>query len=248
MTASRSRVRLAVTAALLLACVVGTQAMVDVYRPLVNDEAGVPFTAAAVVVRSFVGQLRGLLADFLWLRVDEYQHRRRIVNGDVLRADDEALMPLVRLITWLNPHFVDAYALGGQWLAFHFDRPHEAAAFYEEGIRNNPRNAGLLTGVAWVYWRFLHDPADAAASAARAAGLAEEDLPKFQALWLEAHILADSGDRAGAIRIWKRVGEIPGYDVTAKYFLDRLSQPAPAPTPAGRAPASTGGGAGSPRP
>jgi hypothetical protein len=226
MTVAGTRVRLVITATLLMACVAGTQVLVDRDRPAVNDEADVPFTAAAVVVRSFVGQIRGLLADFLWLRVDEYQHRRRIVNGDLLRADDEALMPLVRLITWLNPHFTDAYALGGQWLAFHFGRPREAAAFYEEGIRNNPRDTGLLTGAAWVYWRFLHDPADAAARADRAARVTTDDLARFQALWLEAHILADSGDRAGAIHTWTRVGEIPGYEPTAQYWIARLTPPA----------------------
>ena len=228
-SASARRLRPVIIAVVLLACVAGTQAMVDVYRPVVNDEAGVPFTAAAVVVRSFVGQIRGLLADFLWLRVDEYQHRRRIVNGDILRADDEALMPLVRLITWLNPHFIDAYALGGQWLAFHFGRPREAAAFYEEGIRNNPRDATLLTGAAWVYWRFLHDTPVAAARAEQAARVTGDDLARFQALWLEAHILAEGGDRAGAIRAWKQVGEIPGYDQTAHYWITRLSRTGTAP-------------------
>ena len=227
MTVTGPRIRLAITATLLMASVAGTQALVDRDRAAVNDEADVPFSAAAVVVRGFVGQIRGLLADFLWLRVDEYQHRRRIVNGDLLRADDEALMPLVRLITWLNPHFTDAYALGGQWLAFHFERPREAVAFYDEGIRNNPRDAGLLTGAAWVYWRFLHDPAEGAAMADRAARVTTDDLGRFQALWLEAHILAAGGDRAGAIRAWTRVGEIPGYEVTARYYIARLSRPAP---------------------
>jgi hypothetical protein len=241
--AAGPRVRVAITAVLLLACVAGTQVLVDAGRLAVNDEAGVPFTAAAVMVRGFAGQIRGLLADFLWLRVDEYQHRRRIVNGDLLRADDEALMPLVRLITWLNPHFTDAYALGGQWLAFHFGRPREAAAFYEEGIRNNPLDAGLLTGAAWVYWKFLHDPATAAARAERASRVTEDDLAKFQALWFEAHILADGGDRAGAIAAWTRVGQIPGYEQSARYWIARLSRPASG----GSAPAS-GAGAGRPRP
>jgi hypothetical protein len=243
MAAAGTRVRLAITAALLLACVAGTQALVDADRLAVNDEAGVPFAAAAVMVRSFTGQIRGLLADFLWLRVDEYQHRRRIVNGDLLRADDEALMPLVRLITWLNPHFTDAYALGGQWLAFHFGRPREAVAFYEEGIRNNPRDAELLTGAAWVYWRLLHDPAKGAARAEQAARVTDDDIAKFQALWSVAHILADSGDRAGAIRAWTQVGRIPGYEQTARYWIARLSRPASA----GGAPTS-GAGAGRPRP
>ncbi len=223
MTAARSSwLRQAAVIAAFLACIAGSQALLDPYRPLVNDESNVPFSMAAVVVRSFVGQVRGLLADFLWLRVDEYQHRRRIVGGDLLEADDEALMPLVRLITWLNPHFVDAYALGGQWLAFHFDRPIQSTAFYEEGIRNNPQSFDLLNGAAWVYWRFQHDYKTAAKHAIQAAHVAPDDLHRFQALWLEAHILQSAGDVRGAIHAWREVGQIPGYEETSRIWIGRL--------------------------
>jgi len=183
----------------------------------------VPFSVAAVVVRSFLGQIRGLAADFLWLRVDEYQHRRRIVGGDLLRQDDEALMPLVRLITWLDPHFVDAYALGGQWLAFHFNRPHEAVAFYEEGIRNNPQDFDLHNGAAWVYWRWLHQYPRATALAREAADLAPDDLHRFQALWLEAHVRMTVGDRAGAVQAWREIGRIPGYEQGAATWIARIN-------------------------
>lgn len=219
-----ARYRTVVTALVLLACVAGTQALVDVYRPAANDEAGVQFSAAAEVVRGFAGQIRGLLADFLWLRVDEYAHRRRVVDGDINRGDDEALMPLVRLITWLDPHYVSAYALGGQWLAFHFGKPREAVLFYDEGIRNNPTAGDLLTGVAFVNWRLLHDNKAAAARVEQAANVTNDDQVRFQALWLEAHILLDGGDRAGALRVWRRVGTMPGYSQTAQHFIDQIAR------------------------
>ncbi len=222
MLAHAGRVRTALALAALLACVAGTQILVDQYRPIVNDEADVPFTVAAVVVRSFMGQVRGLLADFLWLRVDEYQHRRRIVGGELLRSDDEALMPLVRLITWLNPHFVEAYALGGQWLAFHFARPNESIAFYEEGIHNNPRQYDLIYGAAWVYWTFLHQNETALATAQRAATVAEDDLSRFRALWLQAHIYLSLGNRAAALQAYREVGRIPGYERSSTVLIQRL--------------------------
>jgi hypothetical protein len=226
MTARVRPFRPLVVAALLLVCVAGTQALVDVYRPTVNDEADVPPVAgAAVIVRGLAGQIRGLLADYLWLRVDEYAHRRRFADGDINRGDDEAIMPLVRLITWLDPHYVSAYALGGQWLAFHFARPREAVTFYDEGIRNNPQSGDLLTGVALVHWRLLHNNAAAAARVEQAADLTGDDQARFHALWLEAHILLEAGDRAGAIRVWHRVAAIPGYSQTARYFLLRLAHP-----------------------
>jgi hypothetical protein len=52
---------------------------------------------------------------------------------------------------------------------------------------------------------------------------------RFQALWLEAHILLDGGDRAGAIRVWRRVALIPGYSRTAQYFVARLARGAAIP-------------------
>ncbi len=223
MTVRLPRARHLAVIAALLACIAATQVLVDAYQPAVNDEGDIPFSLAAVVVRSFVGQVRGLLADFLWLRVDEYQHRRRIVGGDLLRADDEALMPLVRLITWLSPHFVDAYALGGQWLAFHFNRPRESMAFYEEGIQNNPQSFTLLDGAAWVYWRYQKDYPKAAQRARQAARVAEDDLQRFQALWLLAHVLESAGDKAGAIRAWREVGRIPGYERTGAHWIAKLA-------------------------
>jgi hypothetical protein len=240
-TARLRSFRPVIIAIALLACVAGTQAWVDAYRPAVNDEAGMAFSGAAVVVRSVAGQLRGLLADFLWLRVDEYAHRRRLVDGDLNRADDAALMPLVRLIAWLNPHYVDAYALGGQWLAFHFGRARDAVTFYDEGIRNNPQAADLLTGVAFVHWRLLHDNKAAAARVEQAANLTGDDQARFQALWLEAHILLDGGDRAGAIRVWHRVAAIPGYGQTARHFLALLAR-------GGAVPAAPAAAPGIPRP
>ena len=232
MAARSAHYRMIAIAAVLLACVAGTQALVDVYRPAVNDEAGVQFSGAAEVVRGFAGQIRGLLADFLWLRVDEYAHRRRFADGDINRSDDEALMPLVRLITWLDPHYVSAYALGGQWLAFHFGKPREAVIFYDEGIRNNPQAADLFTGVAFVDWRLLHDNKAAAARVEQAASLQGDEQARFQALWLEAHILLDGGDRAGAMRVWKKVSAMPGYSQTARYFLARLARGGAVPAPA----------------
>jgi hypothetical protein len=163
------------------------------------------------------------------LRVDEYAHRRRLADGEINRSDDEALLPLVRLITWLDPHYVGAYALGGQWLAFHFGRARESVAFYNEGIRNNPQAAELLTGVAFVYWRLLHDNHAAAVSAERAAALTGDDMDRFHALWLEARILLDRGDRAGAMRVWHEVAQLPGYGPTARHYLDLLARPGAAP-------------------
>ncbi len=227
----RAKIRHAVVVALLLAGIAGTQGLVDRDRAAVSDEDAVPFSVAAVVVRSFVGQMRGVAADILWLRVNEYVHQRRIMGGDLVRADDEAMMPFVRLITWLNPHFVEAYSLGGQWLAFHFDHPREAAALYEEGIRNNPRDPGLREGAAWVYWKLDKNYAKAVQRASEAAGVAGDDIGRFHALWLKAHILMDEHNIAGAIRAWREVGTIPGYAGTAAHYIAVLSGAAGGPRP-----------------
>lgn len=80
---------------------------------------------------------REVIAGLLWVRTDEFFH-----NGNF-----DAIVPLIRMITWLDPHQVDVYSTGSWHLSYNFtdsaeraDRRYLAPAikFLEEGIENNP--------------------------------------------------------------------------------------------------------------
>lgn len=79
---------------------------------------------------------REAAAGLLWVRCDEFFH-----SGDY-----DAILPLVRLITWLDPHADNVYITGAWHLAYNFTDSSErsdrryippAQALLDEGIQNN---------------------------------------------------------------------------------------------------------------
>ena len=79
----------------------------------------------------------------LWVRTDEFFH-----NGDY-----EAIMPMIRLITWLDPHQIDVYETGAWHMDYNFTDSQERAdkryiplsiALINEGHRQQSRRAGPL--------------------------------------------------------------------------------------------------------
>ena len=79
---------------------------------------------------------REAAAGLLWVRCDEFFH-----SGDY-----DAILPLVRLITWLDPHADNVYSTGAWHLDYNFTDSSErsdrryippALALLDEGIENN---------------------------------------------------------------------------------------------------------------
>lgn len=91
---------------------------------------------------------REAAAGLLWVRADEFFH-----SGDY-----DAILPLVRLITWLDPHADTVYVTGAWHLAYNFtdsaersDRRYIAPsqALLEEGINNNMNIPDIKFEKAW---------------------------------------------------------------------------------------------------
>jgi len=79
---------------------------------------------------------REAAAGLLWVRCDEFFH-----SGDY-----DAILPLVRMITWLDPHADNVYVTGAWHLAYNFTDSSErsdwryigpAQQLLDEGIKNN---------------------------------------------------------------------------------------------------------------
>ncbi len=80
--------------------------------------------------------LQQAVAGALWVRADEFFHE----------GDYDAILPMVRMVTWLDPHQIDVYITGAWHLAYNFtdanersDRRYIPAAqkLLEEGVENN---------------------------------------------------------------------------------------------------------------
>ena len=117
------------------------------------------------------GSFRTFGANALWLKVDAYHHEWEERGLDWTKNAD--LLPLLRAITFLDPHFVEAYGVHGFLLAKN-DQPRAALALLAEGIRNNPENPDLREGAGLIYAARLNRPADALPYFVRARALARD--------------------------------------------------------------------------
>jgi len=111
---------------------------------------------SASVLWQLAGEFRHVFANLLWIKVDRYHHELQ-EHQKSLEADSE-LMPMIRIITWLDPHFVEAYGVGGWLLTGYLHRPEEGRAFLEEGIAHNPGRWELYESMGWYYLKVRRDP------------------------------------------------------------------------------------------
>lgn len=103
------------------------------------------------IVASIAG-FKEVIAGALWIRADSFFH-----SGDY-----QAIIPIVRLVTWLDPHNLDVYTTGAWHLDYNFvdnktqmsDKRYIPAsiAFLKEGIRNNPDVWDLYFELGWTHY------------------------------------------------------------------------------------------------
>ncbi|MCX7870501.1 MAG: hypothetical protein N2485_02865 [bacterium] len=99
-----------------------------------------------VIVYS-LGNIRYTLAAYFWIRTEFFIHYSGLTTINNLPE----IVYYARLITILNPNFVDAYDFGAYQLAFFLDKPYEAIDFIKEGIKNNPNEYKLYFTTAMIY-------------------------------------------------------------------------------------------------
>ena len=99
---------------------------------------------------------REAAAGLLWVRCDEFFH-----SGDY-----DAILPLVRLITYLDPHADNVYVTGAWHLSYNFTDSSErsdrryvvpAMAFLREGVANNPNIPDIKFELGWENYDKVKD-------------------------------------------------------------------------------------------
>jgi hypothetical protein len=113
------------------------------------------------MLASFTG-FEQVVAGALWIRADDFFHRGQYA----------AIIPIVRMVTWLDPHNIDVYITGAWHLDYNFvdeanslsDKRYIPAsiALMKEGIRNNPDIWDLYFELGWThYCKKMNDNANA---------------------------------------------------------------------------------------
>ena len=94
---------------------------------------------------------REAVAGLLWVRTDKFFHE----------GNYDAIVPMVRIITWLDPHNIDVYQTGAWHLDYNFtdneqrsDRRYLplSVALLQEGIEQNPTITKLYADLAFTHY------------------------------------------------------------------------------------------------
>jgi tetratricopeptide (TPR) repeat protein len=113
---------------------------------------------------SLILGFRTAVADLLWLKVDGYWHQGRM----------EMMLPIMYSVVRLDPHFIDAWAIGAWHLAYNApvtvntmeDKRafiDKAVVFLQDGIKRNPHHYQLYFELGFnIYYVKLEDYKNAA--------------------------------------------------------------------------------------
>jgi hypothetical protein len=122
---------------------------------------------------ALAGEFRSVIANLLWIKVENYHHEFLRTNND-WRANTQ-ILPLVKMITDLDPHFTEAYSVGGWMLCMGVNHTKEGIDYLREGVRNNPQNMDVNETLGTIYARKLDQPAKAMPYLRRALALSADD-------------------------------------------------------------------------
>ncbi|MBC7808532.1 MAG: hypothetical protein H7145_20560 [Akkermansiaceae bacterium] len=206
--------QLLATAAALVLAVAVLQNRID---PLRNQPALEPKSATNVALKGVGGTarlpfeytlgaltgFRQVIAGLLWVRTDTFFH-----SGNY-----DAVLPMIRMITWLDPNWMDVYATGAWHLMYNFtdtdqrsDRRYlgPGVALLNEGIANNPGVYDMYKEKGWNAFDKLKDYEMSSEALAQGES-ADEKYDVTQVGHLRAHALERAGRIDESIAQWASV-------------------------------------------
>ena len=99
---------------------------------------------------------RELLGGILWVKADAFFHE----------GNFDAVVPLIRLVSWLDPHNIDVFSVGMWHIGYNFtDQEHRsdrryipcALALGEEGAAKNPHTYEMFFELGWMWHHKIDD-------------------------------------------------------------------------------------------
>jgi len=155
---NQSKRTLGILAVLLLYIpIVFLQSVIDPMRKqfeLANTAGTINTVGRALPIEFTLGAATGFreaIAGLLWVRTDKFFHE----------GNYDAIVPMVRIITWLDPQNVDVYQTGAWHLDYNFTDAEQrsdrrylplSVTLLEEGIANNPTTTKLYADLAFTHY------------------------------------------------------------------------------------------------
>ncbi|HVL39555.1 MAG TPA: hypothetical protein VM328_09215 [Fimbriimonadaceae bacterium] len=142
--------------------------------------------------------LREFVAGILWVRADSF-----FDTGNY-----DAILPIIRLVTWLDPKQIDVYATGMWHIGYNFtdedqrsDRRYipSALALGKEGARQNPHTYEMFFETGWMWYHKIDDDYDRAVEWFLEAHERPDMLPARKNLLSNAYQRAGEVDKAAEL-------------------------------------------------
>jgi len=197
--------RLVVVAlAVLMAAVVGLQAVVAERAPQPVSDGNLLYIRSGEFLKRAALSYRSLLADLYWIRT--VQHYGGTKRGADQQRRYDLLYPLLDLTTSLDPQFDIVYRFGAIFLSEPFPsgagQPGQAIALLEKGLVAQPGDWDLAQQIGFIHYWWRRDYAMAAEWFQRAAQM--PDAPQWLS-GLAAVTLAEGGNFESSRRLWQQV-------------------------------------------
>ena len=167
-----------------------------------------------------LGTVRIVIADMLWLRADLYHHSYEW-RGEYW-GDNENLVMLYRLITYLNPQQDKAYAQGGYHLSMNLRKPKDGMEFLQEGLKYNPNSEDIHFELGYEYF-FIYNQYDKAIyHLRRTATLTDDPLEKQVCYKLIAHSYYKQDNYRDSLIYWLKVKELAPHQPMVNTWIKQL--------------------------
>lgn len=222
MITSSKKVAIAVLIFILLVPVYFLQHWIDPRRhqfepAISNVNQGVQQLPIEFALGAVIG-FREAIASLLWVRADEFFDE----------GNYDAIIPMVRIITWLDPHNLDVYETGAWHMDYNFTDSQERSdrryipisiELLKEGIANNPDVGDLYSELAFTHYvRKLEDFPDAIEWYSKAEHLTQLDPTTGKMVPVPfdpvtvghglAHAYEQEGDYKDAIAQWQLCNQL----------------------------------------
>lgn len=177
-----------------------------------------------------MGEIRYSLASYLWLKMEIYHHElgldevtSRIATGDPKKIGE--ILAICRIVTKLDPGFIQAYDIGSWRLAQGLGKFDKAIAFLKEGIAHNPKSAALYGDIGTIYFFYEKDYPRAIPYLKNAIQLSDEksnQAEKALRLKMLGYSYEKVNDFQGALKAFEALDRLTPSDPSVQYQLDNL--------------------------
>lgn len=148
-----------------------------------------------------VAGLREMVAGILWVQSDQLFHSGQF----------DAILPVIRLVTWLNPRQIEVYSTGAWHIGYNFtdeqnrsDRRYIPLALrlLQEGVQSNQNTYEMFHETGWMYYHKIDDNYPEAVAWFEKANEKSDILPALRSI-LAASYLRNGQLDEGLNHYWK---------------------------------------------